>query len=372
MKSHRKIISTWLRGKKVGTENAGTFLEGTQGPLIQHSDFTEAKQKCKRPYDEHTAITGDGNKPSPPAQPVRQKQAWSTIWRPRRNTITSTTHSSSSSHSQQSSDWKSNRSWDSWPTSSWTEQDFSVFFFVLRCHFACRKCNLLALDGECRQTHLPRTTFSHAQLLHRRVLYLLSESTVTHWPPCTCMAQVTKHTVCVPPKNIHTSSSSRNVVHLAEPDSTHRHSFLAFIFLKSLPATWTTLRRSTATAEWRPDGIATSHRLWAQPDCWRPELQTLHRRRSVHWTRGFTCQTLVLPPIDHSINLRLSGKHRDTPVVPNMELLCGNECTTKPRRCCRKVVNQSMAWGADFSVWRTCTGRSLLHCSKRGKISQRE
>ena len=77
----------------------------------------------------------------------------------------------------------------------------SIFFFVQRCHFACRKFNLLAIDGVCRQ----RTTFSHAQSLHRR-FFLLSECAVTHWPPCTCIAQVTKHIVCVSPKNIHTSS----------------------------------------------------------------------------------------------------------------------------------------------------------------------
>ena len=46
--------------------------------------------------------------------------------------------------------------------------------------------------------------------------------------PCTCMAQVTKHIVCASPKNIHTTSSSRNVVHLAEPDTTHGHSFSTF------------------------------------------------------------------------------------------------------------------------------------------------
>ena len=67
--------------------------------------------------------------------------------------------------------------------------------------------------------------------------------------PCTCMAQVTKHSVCVSPKNTHTSS--RNVVHLAAlDDTTHGHSFLTFSWT-SLPASRTTLRRSTATAEWR-------------------------------------------------------------------------------------------------------------------------
>ena len=89
----------------------------------------------------------------------------------------------------------------------------------------------------------------------------------------------------------------------------HEHSFVAFSWI-NLPAIWTTLRRSTAT-ERRPDGITTSHRLWAQPDCWRPGLPTHLQRRWFHWTWGFSCQTLVLPPVDHSINLWHSGKHRD-------------------------------------------------------------
>ena len=60
-------------------------------------------------------------------------------------------------------------------------------------------------------------------------LFLLVVRVYNHTlTPCTCMAQVTKHIVCVSPRNIHTSSSSRNVVHLAEPDTTHGHSFLTF------------------------------------------------------------------------------------------------------------------------------------------------
>ena len=41
--------------------------------LNLRSDFTEAKQKCKRQRDEHTAINGHGNKPIPPGQQVRQR-----------------------------------------------------------------------------------------------------------------------------------------------------------------------------------------------------------------------------------------------------------------------------------------------------------
>ena len=50
--------------------------EGVQGPLNQRSDFREAKQTCKRLYDECTAITGSGNKPILPEEHV---QAQSTV-----------------------------------------------------------------------------------------------------------------------------------------------------------------------------------------------------------------------------------------------------------------------------------------------------
>ena len=41
------------------------------------------------------------------------------------------------------------------------------------------------------------------------------------------------------------------------------------------------------------------------------DLQALHQRRSVHWTRGFRCQYFVVPPVDHGVNLWFGGKHRD-------------------------------------------------------------
>ena len=37
-----------------------------------------------------------------------------------------------------------------------------------------------------------------------------------------------------------------------------------------------------------------------------------------------------------------------SPMVPNMELPNGNECTTKPRRCCRKLVNPGMVVAKPF------------------------
>ena len=69
MKSHRKIILTW-HGK---SWNISLNKEGIQGPMNQRSDFRDAKQKCKRLHDEQTETTGEGNKPIPPAQQVRQR-----------------------------------------------------------------------------------------------------------------------------------------------------------------------------------------------------------------------------------------------------------------------------------------------------------
>ena len=134
MQSRWKIIPTWLHGKQeVGTINPRNFslsAQDIQGPLNQRGDFIEAKQKCKRLHDEHPAMTGDGHKPIPPKQQVRQqldqqfeglekydyRLEGRTGWR--YYPSSRTTHSSSSSHWQPSSKWKSNRGWDPWQTLS--------------------------------------------------------------------------------------------------------------------------------------------------------------------------------------------------------------------------------------------------------------
>ena len=159
--------------------------------MNQRSDFIEAKHKCKRLYDEHTEITGDGIKPILPAQQVRQRldqlfeglEQYDCRLEPRAgwrlHPSSRTTHPSSSSHWQQKSDWKSNRSWDSWQTSSWTEQYFSFFFFAQRCHFACRRFNFLAVDGGAdRHTYRAPPSLTHSRCTD--LFYLLSECTVAH------------------------------------------------------------------------------------------------------------------------------------------------------------------------------------------------
>ena len=140
-----------------------------------------------------------------------------------------TTHSSSSSHCQQSSDWKTNRSWDSWRTSSWTEQSFFFSVIVQRCHFASQKFNLLAVDRRSRQTHVLRTTSSHAQLLHIRLFLLVvieysHTLTSMHLPGSSHEAQCLRFAQ----KHSHLILVAQLSCTLQKPDTTHGHSFLAF------------------------------------------------------------------------------------------------------------------------------------------------
>ena len=123
LEDHPYVATRQERSRNGKFWKISSSAEGIQRPLNQRNDFIEANQKCKRLYDEHTAITGDGNKLIPPEQQVRQRldQQFDLV-QDGESTSSRTTHSSSSSHWQQSGDWKSNRSWDSWQPSSWTEQ----------------------------------------------------------------------------------------------------------------------------------------------------------------------------------------------------------------------------------------------------------
>ena len=109
-----------------------------------------------------------------------------------------------------SSVWKSTWPWDSWQTSS-----------------VCQKINLLENRREGVNSTLAAHHFFSCTVVAQSCcspVVIVYSHTLT---PCTCTAQVTMHTVCVSPKNTHTSS--RNVVHFAALDDTiHGHSFLTF------------------------------------------------------------------------------------------------------------------------------------------------
>ena len=85
---------------------------------------------------------------------------------------------------------------DSWQTSSWTEQYFFSSLIVQRCHFACRKINLLAIDGVCKQYTYRAPLFSCTVVAQSRCSHVVIVCSHT-MIPCICMAQVTKHIVCV-------------------------------------------------------------------------------------------------------------------------------------------------------------------------------
>ena len=70
---HSRVAAWQERSRNEKSWTIYLNAEGIQGPLNQRSDFIEAKQHCKRLYDEHAEITGEGNKPIPPAQQVRQR-----------------------------------------------------------------------------------------------------------------------------------------------------------------------------------------------------------------------------------------------------------------------------------------------------------
>ena len=70
------------------------------------------------------------------------------------------TSSSSSTQWEQHDDWKSNKSWNSWRSSSWTEQQWCSW--VQTCFFACWKVNSLAIDKlECVDRYTCRTLHFH-------------------------------------------------------------------------------------------------------------------------------------------------------------------------------------------------------------------
>ena len=95
------------RGERDRNEKSWVFKlnkEGCPGPTNQRPDFVEAKREMKGLHDEFVKETSEGNTPIHPVQ------------------RSNPTRSSSSNQLEQHDDWKSNKSWNSWRSSSWTEQ----------------------------------------------------------------------------------------------------------------------------------------------------------------------------------------------------------------------------------------------------------
>ena len=72
---HSYIATRQERSRNEKSGKLPLNAEGIQGPLNQRSGLKQAKQTCKILYQEHTAITGSGNKPIPPEQSKPDKGA---------------------------------------------------------------------------------------------------------------------------------------------------------------------------------------------------------------------------------------------------------------------------------------------------------
>ena len=168
-----------------------------------------------------------GNKPIPPGQQVRQRldqqqfeglpQDGDTIFLPRRIRFRHHHHNQAATGSQLGAGIRGEH-----------HPGLNSFFLLQLCRdviFACRKFDLLAIDGGVQTAHLPRTTFSCTVVAQSRCS-LVCQSVQSHVDPmhlhgssheAHCLRFAQKHT------------SSRNVVHLAALDDTkHGYSFPTF------------------------------------------------------------------------------------------------------------------------------------------------
>ena len=128
LEDHSYVTAPEKRGRFQNSWKISLIREGIQGPIKQRPEFIEAKQKCIRLYNEHAERTGEANSPIHPSRHDQQYEGLDeynytvdprTRWRFYPSTRSTT--SSSSAHWEQHDNWKSNQSWDSWRSSTWTE-----------------------------------------------------------------------------------------------------------------------------------------------------------------------------------------------------------------------------------------------------------
>ena len=136
---------SYIATKEERTRNEKSWVlklnkEGVQGPMNQRPHFVEAKREMKKLHDEHVKETSEGNTPIHPIQRSRQRRnqqfeglgeydyqvdpqtGWRSCLSKSQGNLRHPTSSSSSTQWEQHDDWKSNKSWNSWRSSSWTEQ----------------------------------------------------------------------------------------------------------------------------------------------------------------------------------------------------------------------------------------------------------
>ena len=132
--------------------------EETQGPTEQCPDFREATQKRKRLYDEYVERTGERNRPIPPAQQIRQRREQQfeclddmitqlILEQDGDCTLHPDQHLRLRPHTGSSTTIGSRiKVGILGELRPGLKSNFLFFFFFQRCHFACWKFNLLAID----------------------------------------------------------------------------------------------------------------------------------------------------------------------------------------------------------------------------------
>ena len=144
LEDHSYIATTEERTRNEKNWVLKLNKEGVHGQLNQRPDFVESKREFKRLHDEHEKETSEGNTPTHSLQRSRQRRnqqfegleeynyqvnprtGWRSYPPKSQGNLRHLTSSSSPTRWEQHDDWKSNESWNSWRSSSWTEQ--SCFF----------------------------------------------------------------------------------------------------------------------------------------------------------------------------------------------------------------------------------------------------
>ena len=136
---------SYIATKEERTHNEKSWVlklnkEDVKRPMNQRPDFVETKRELKKLHDEHVKETSEGNTPIHPIQRSRQRRnqqfegldeydyqlgprtGWRSYPLKSQGNLRHPTSSSPSTQCEQHDDWKSNKSWNSWRSSSCTEQ----------------------------------------------------------------------------------------------------------------------------------------------------------------------------------------------------------------------------------------------------------
>ena len=135
LEDHSYVSPTEERSRIKKSWTFSLNREGIQGPMNQRPDFIEAKHKMQKDFMKNTQreLVKETDRSilrsKSDSDVTNNSRCWMSTFTQlileqdgKFCPATRPTTSSSSTHWEQHDDWKSNKSWDSWRSSSWTEQ----------------------------------------------------------------------------------------------------------------------------------------------------------------------------------------------------------------------------------------------------------